>query len=395
MRLRKRAAVLTFGAIVLFLLGTNVQAAYLLGLAALLLGAAIAGVLMPLAGLRGLRAELVAPSETHQGAEAAVELRVTNSRRGVRWSLVAADDHFSPTQVLVPSVGPGERAEVWTARAPRRRGPVRTSWVEVRSAAPFGVAERRRRLPVTAETLVLPAVFALGPLSFVARTTTVEHAIHASPRRGTGPDYLGIREYRPGDSMRHVHWPSTARHGSVMVREFEEETTRRLAIVVDTERDRGDVWTPLDRACSAAASIATSALARGQGTRLAAAMPGGELEVLARADETDLLRWLARLEPSGTPLGDALSGLDRADLRGVECVVAVVPAWGKDERLATHIAELVARVPSVVCVVVGTAPVGERDEELQRTSRAVRDVGVETTAWAAGADLAAALEALA
>jgi uncharacterized protein (DUF58 family) len=349
---------------------------------------------LPLAGLRGLRAELVVPSETHLGTEAAIELRMTNEGRGFRWSLIAADDHFSSTQVLVPSVGPGERAEIWTDRAPRRRGPARTSWVEVRSAAPFGVAERRRRLPVEAETLVLPAVFPLGSLPFVARTATVEHAIHASPRRGTGPEYLGIRQYRPGDSMRHVHWPSTARHGSVMVREFEEETTRRLAIVVDTELDAGDVWTPLDRACSVAASIAASALARGQGTRLVAAIPGGALDVLTRADETDLLRWLARLEPSGVPLGNALEKFGGADLRGVESVVVVAPAWGKDERLATHIAELAARVSSVVCVVVGVAPVGERDEELERTAGALRAVGTDTAAWAAGGNLAVALEAL-
>ena len=53
----------------------------------------------------------------------------------------------------------------------------------------------------------------LGALPFVRPASTSETAMHTAPRRGHGPEYLGIREYRPGDSMRHVHWASTARHG--------------------------------------------------------------------------------------------------------------------------------------------------------------------------------------
>ena len=138
--------------------------------------------------------------------------------------------------------------------------------------APFGVAERRRRVTVTGDgTLVVPAVEPLGALPFVHPASTTETAMHTAPRRGHGPEYLGIREYRPGDSMRHVHWASTARTGAMMVREFEQEQTRRLAIVVDASRDAepgDDGFTPLDRACSAAASVALAALAHGHGARL-------------------------------------------------------------------------------------------------------------------------------
>ena len=56
-----------------------------------------------------------------------------------------------------------------------------------------------------------------------------------------------------------------------MVREFEEERTRRLLIVVDTEHDEGDAWTPLDRSCAVAASLVHAAVTAGHGARLAAA----------------------------------------------------------------------------------------------------------------------------
>ena len=394
MRLRKRAGGLAFGAGVLFLLGTNVQAGWLFAICALLLGAVIAGVLMPGLAVRGIDAELRAPDEAEQGRDAYVDLRLVNRRRGVRWSLVAADAHLAPAAVVVPTIRPGEAVELTTRRAPLRRGLVQTTAVTIRSAAPFGVAEHRRTLPVRGTTLVLPKVFVLGPLPFVGAIGTVEHAMHSVPRRGNGPEYLGIREYRTGDSMRHVHWPSTARHGVVMVREFEEERTRRLAIVVDTERDEGDAWTPLDRCCSAAASVASAAFAHGHGARLVAAGADGVIDVLLRADEGDVLRWLASLQPSGVPVGYVTDGLGVAELRGTETVVVVAAAW-KSADAFTAVGRLAATVPRVVVIGVGTgAPAGVdgRDDELDAFVARSSAAGVETYAWRNGEDLAAVLD---
>jgi uncharacterized protein (DUF58 family) len=200
-RPRKRLGGLLVGASVLFVIGTNVQAGWLFVLAALLLGAAVAGLVLPFTALRGLRAELVAPEEGRQGGEGLVELRLSNVRRGVRWSVVVADAHLQPAEVFVPAVRRGERVELSTLRTPERRGAIGTTSIEVRSSAPFGVAERRRRVKVDVATLVLPRVFPLGELPFVEPAGTNDAGIHPSPRRGQGPEYLGVREYRSGDSM--------------------------------------------------------------------------------------------------------------------------------------------------------------------------------------------------
>jgi uncharacterized protein (DUF58 family) len=384
-RIRRRALGLLLGAAVLFLIGTNVQAGWLYVLCALLLGAVVTGALLPFAALRGLEAELVGPAVAEQGGEAFVDVRLANAARGVRWSIVVSDRHLEPTEVFVPSVRPGERVELSTVRTPGRRGEIRTDRVEVRSAAPFGVVERRRRLTVEGETLVLPRVVPLGEVPFVDATATHDAGIHPSPRRGPGPEYLGVREYRSGDSMRHVHWGLTARHGQVMVREFEQERTRRLAIVIDTERDEGETWTPLDRCCCVAASLLEAASAHGHGARMAAAVGSG-VDVLARADETETLRWLARLRPSGIPFAEALGRLGLEDLRGVETLVAIVPAWpGRD---LADVASALAESPAgrVVAVVVGTAdgPVA---------TSALVGAGIEVHAWESGGDLADALGA--
>jgi uncharacterized protein (DUF58 family) len=393
-RLRKRAAGLLVGAGLLFVMGTNAQAGWLLVLAAVFVGSVLAGVVLPLTGLRGLKVELRAPAEAEQGGDAAVDVVLHHRGRGVRWTLRVHDDHLSTTETFVDAIGSGERVELTTRRTATRRGNARATVVEVRTAAPLGVAERRRRFPVAASTLVLPRVIPLGVLPFVDPAGTSEAAIHSHPRRGGGPDYLGIREYRPGDSMRHVHWPSTARHGSVMVREFEEERTRRVVVVLDTERDEGEGWTPMDRCCSVAASIASSALAHGHGARFVAGRRGGEVDVLSRSDEHALPRWLAELPPSGAPVAGVLSVLGPDSLRGAETAVVVLPAWPRETASPIYaVAGLVARVPKVVCVPVGTAPEGGPDAALDSLVRRLMSVGAEVRPWAAGADLAATLGA--
>jgi len=250
------------------------------------------------------------------------------------------------------------------------------------------VAERRVRAKLEARTLVLPRVFPLGTLSFVEPIATNARAVHEAPRRGQGPDYLSVREYRAGDPMRHVHWALTARHGRLMVREFEEERTRRLVVVVDTERDEGNAWTPLDRCCSVAASVLDAATAQGQGARLIAARPGLGVDVLPRADRSELFRWLAKLEPSGVRLEEVLAALGPEDLRGIQTLVIAFPLWGRGERpqLEGDVRRLVRLVPRVVCVLAepGAGEAGP-------VAEALTVVGADVRRWSPDGDLAEAM----
>ena len=176
MRLRKRAAALTLGAGVLFLLGTNVQAGWLYVMCALLLGTVVAGAILPGRMLRGIEVTRHAPEEVVQGDDVPVELIVSSKARGVRLGLRIDDPHVAPTSVYVTSVLPGERVELVTARLAAKRGVHQGSPVVVRSTAPFGVAERRRKLTVAGSTTVLPAVIPLSNLPFVSRASDVARA---------------------------------------------------------------------------------------------------------------------------------------------------------------------------------------------------------------------------
>ena len=398
-RPRRRAAGLAFGALLLFTVGTSVQAGWLLVLSSVLLGSVIAGMLLPLRMVSGVHLERRAPAEAFQGDEIQIEISVTNTGRGTKLGLEIEDPHVARARLVAPALAPGERVVIGTLRRASRRGPNESTTVRVRSAAPFGVAERRRAVEVPGTTLVYPRLVRLGPLPMIDALPTHEHAIHTAPRRGSGPEYLGIREYRPGDSMRHVHWPSTARHGAVMVREFELEQTRRLAIVVDTWADAGEEDTPLDACCSVAASVAFAALGRGRGVRLVAARRG-EVEVLSRAEPARLLEWLAELPPhGGLPLADVLGGLG-PQLRGVETVLLAFPTWRANASpgLVEAASSLHGSVPNVVAVLVdaGTFEGDRRAPTLApadagRLERDLTERGVNVYRVRAGEDLSECL----
>ncbi len=81
------------------------------------------------------------------------------------------------------------------------------------------VLPRRYRLP----RLLLPAQRVLQPGG---------HALAASV--GDSEEFLSLREYRAGDSLRRIHWKSFARTGAPVVKEFEAEFFERHALVLDT-----------------------------------------------------------------------------------------------------------------------------------------------------------------
>lgn len=352
-RLRPRAAGLVFGAALLFAIGTSVQAGWLLVLSSCLLGTTIAGMVLPLRMLRGLEVERRAPAEAFQGDRIGIDLVVVNRSAGARLALLVHDEHVAPSTAFVPRVPGRGSVVISTVRSAARRGVHVASEVVVSSGAPFGVAVKRRRLAVPGETVVYPALVPLRELPFLGASPTAERALHTMPRRGTGPDYLGIREYRWGDNMRHVHWPSTARHGEIMVRELEREETRRLAVIVDSAADGGTGVTPLDRCCSVAASVAFAAAGRGQGVRLIASIEG-EPAILRRAEPRELLRWLAELRPSGGAVPADLLARLGTELQGVDTVVLALPSWrfNGTDALTDAIADVCARVPRVVVVLV-------------------------------------------
>ncbi|WP_411732535.1 DUF58 domain-containing protein [Paeniglutamicibacter sp.] len=132
--------------------------------------------------------------------------------------------------------GPGGSGSWYEYRLrPATRGIYAVGPVRAQVADVFGLAARPAALDAPSALIALPVCEALEPTGIPG-----EHGSHgqaASNRRLT-PDSFEVmtREYRPGDTVRRIHWPATAKRGSLMVRQEDYRATPRAVIMLDRSR---------------------------------------------------------------------------------------------------------------------------------------------------------------
>ncbi len=166
----------------------------------------------------------------------------------------------------------------------------------------IGLARHTSRARMESRLVVLPHYAELRsfPLvdSFLHQQRTPQEY---SSKKGAGMDYYGVREFRSGDPLRHVHWRTTARRGELVVREFERETGTPLVVLVDNRAGNGpreEYSDLLDSEARLAASIVHYAHYAGHPVTLAA-YRGESPELYDVPGFHDALIWLAALEPVG------------------------------------------------------------------------------------------------
>ncbi|MBO0877178.1 MAG: DUF58 domain-containing protein, partial [Pseudonocardia sp.] len=88
--------------------------------------------------------------------------------------------------------------------------------------------------------------------------------VHSGRRTGEGPEFAGLREYRPGDPLRAVNWPVTARRGALHVTERLAEQASRVVTLIDTSVDAPQPGgSTLDLSVRGALAVVAAALRRG------------------------------------------------------------------------------------------------------------------------------------
>ena len=245
--------------------------------AAMLSGVLLSGLLSG-QPLMGLHAERTVPRTARAGEAVRVSYSIANRSRA--WPLFALFvrelDGPPGARAFVQHVGPRGAVVTEGVRAAERRGPMRFGPFRVETVFPFGLFLKSIRFDGHAECLVLPRTVRLRPGVLAGIVGGVASGPATAGRAGSGGDFLGIREYRPGDSLRHVAWRRSAKGGGLAVVERSVESPRRLQVVLDLRRPPG---TALPGGRSArdleedaivlAASLIASADAAGCETRLA------------------------------------------------------------------------------------------------------------------------------
>jgi uncharacterized protein (DUF58 family) len=121
---------------------------------------------------------------------------------------------------------------------PRRRGRYVLPSLGVAHTDPFGVARSKAVWRPQHVLLAYPRYFTLEELPLPVGRRYQPGGIPLASRVGESLEFVGTREYREGDPLRKIHWPSWARRGEPVVKEYQEEYFSRIALVLDTFRPR-------------------------------------------------------------------------------------------------------------------------------------------------------------
>jgi uncharacterized protein (DUF58 family) len=219
----------------------------------------------------GVEVEALPPRGITAGAPTRVPYEIRNrNKRAPIYAIVLKPPEGSPA--FTPMVRPGHGVVVRAERTFPRRGVFPLEEVRVTTSFPFGLFVKERAVRVKGEVVVWPRrdrpvrdpmVGALG------RRARAELGAGGAGARG---EFRGLREYRPGDDPRDVHWRSTARLGEPLVREYEQDTAPATWLCLDLSAPPGE---RPEVAVELVASLAERAVARGE--RVALVTPDAEI----------------------------------------------------------------------------------------------------------------------
>jgi uncharacterized protein (DUF58 family) len=178
------------------------------------------------------------------GSDTVVSLHVRNrSLRpvyGTRWRDTGSAGIRVPASTQLPALdryegGPegADTAILEYTTTPRQRGVYDIGPLMLGRFDPFGLAFSERVAGIPHDLVVTPRVTPLpGSGEALIRGDGSIHELlrHINPNS----DELIAREYRPGDSLRRVNWPATARHGEIMVRQEEQRSNPEALLILDT-----------------------------------------------------------------------------------------------------------------------------------------------------------------
>jgi uncharacterized protein (DUF58 family) len=333
--------------------------------------------------------ERILPRVATAGDALAYRMRVRNAGRALRDELTLFDEPVDPRPTLaefkasqrvptwrgwrrlvesrrpvrveaarVPPVPPGATVEVAMQGRALRRGLQHFDAVTVAHADPLGLVRGLTRREAQANLLVLPKRYALPPIALPGSRQYQPGGVALASSIGDSEEFVGLRDYRPGDPLQRIHWKSYARAGEPVVREYQDEYFERHALVLDTfagpERAAA-----LEDAVSIAASLACTV--RTQECLLDLVFVGTQPHVYTAGrglmSAGGLLEVLAGVQLSTQPfhvLQDAVLAR-RASVTGCVCVLL---AW--DDGRRAFVRTLQQLGTPVLVLVVSEVPAAER-----------------------------------
>jgi uncharacterized protein (DUF58 family) len=326
--------------------------------------------------------------ERLEGEDVEIRVDLASERRllPARWTLL---ERISKLGRRATTLGADGRARYVLERLPRGRYTFEDSVVVIED--PLGLERVEQPLTAPAALLVYPRLVELERL-FSESGTRSHDGRRLLLRRPSGFDLHSVREYEHGDSLRKVHWRSTARRAQLMVKELEDAPRDEVAVVLDAD-PHAVVGESFDVQVRAAGSLLLAHVRRGRRALLVINGTRQDQQGV-RSPEGDwrqALDLLAAAEPEpGPPLAALLADDGSAAGRALE--LAVVTA-SLPPRLVERLVARALGSGNVSLVLVDAASFAGAPPRPWPELLRLQAVGVAVTVVREGDDLAERLGA--
>ena len=263
-----------------------------------------------------------------------------------QWAVERRTPRALREQVL-PELAPGERCTVRLEMTPRRRGRIELRGVTLGRPEPLGLVKGLTRVAAPGRVTALPRRYRVPELALPGRRKFQPGGVSLATSIGDSEEFVGLRDYRPGDPLHRLHWRSFARTGRPIVREFQDEYFERHALVLDTAREEGE-----DEVFEEAVAVAASFV----------------YTIDTRECLLDLL--FAGAQAHAYTAGRGQMSAEHL----LEVLAAVSPAPGRFEEIAAAVRGRMGETSSFILVLVAW------DEARRRLAESLRAAGVEVRA---------------
>ncbi len=227
-----------------------------------------------------------------------------------RWLwLIKRKSSYDSSPVILPEIKAGETKLIELSCTPLKRGKIQFPDTKLVLPDALGLFQKVIKLaPDTSSITVLPKRYKLPELNLEGISRNEVGGRSVAHATGQTDEVVGLREYRPGDPPKHIHWRSWAKTGKPIVREYEDVFFPRYGLVLDTAcpYEKADDF---EEAVSIATSFVRSVETKeclldliflNQGARVQTVGKGG-----AKSDE--MLELLATIDVDLEPDWEALS----------------------------------------------------------------------------------------
>lgn len=254
-----------------------------------------------------------------------------------------------------------EQNEVMLELLPYRRGYIRFSRTRIARPDPLGLTRAMKSSKNEDSLLVLPRTYDVPPVLLHGKRKYQRGGMNLASLVGDSQEFMSLRDYKPGDPLRAIHWRSFAKTGHPVVKEFQDEFFVRQGLLLDTFIE-GKAEGVFEEAVSLAASFIVSE--RSQDALLDLMFVGTESYRFTSGrglgQVENMLEILACVEPCNTPSFSHLDELVMSHAVETSGIICVLLDW--DEKRQDLIQKLTGMdIPVLVLLVTDEPDLPEMD----------------------------------